>query len=222
MSLKKQKSSSVVLFFRVPELGKVKKRLEKTLGKEKTLKLYQALLNEALNNLLSFKSKHPETLLVGAYRGSFLPQELAKPFDLLYEQKGLSLGEDLIRVATDLLRGQSVEKTVIIGSDCPEITPSFLELAMEKLTENQVVLSPSHDGGYNLIGLRQDILPYIKEIFSEIPWGTEAVFKETTKRLSALGVKVSLLPETVDIDRIEDLEKLKRKGIKFFILLFNY
>jgi hypothetical protein len=151
-----------------------------------------------------------------------LPQELAKPFDLLYEQKGLSLGEDLIRVATDLLRGQSVERMIIIGSDCPEITPSFLELAMEKLTEKQVVLSPSHDGGYNPIGLRQDILPYIKEIFSEIPWGTEAVFRETTKRLSVLDVKIFLLPETVDIDRIEDLEKLKRKGVEIFILLFNY
>jgi len=88
---------------------------------------------------------------------------------------------------------------------------------MEKLTENQVVLSPSHDGGYNLIGLRPDILSYIKEIFSEIPWGTEAVFKETMKRLSALGVKVFLLPETVDIDRIEDLEKLKRKSIEFYL-----
>ncbi len=212
MLSKGQKSSSVVLFFRTPELGKVKKRLEKTLGREKTLNLYQSLLNHAINTILSFKMRHPETLLVGAYRGSFLPPELAQPFDLLYEQRGLNLGEDLLKVSTKLLKVVEVKRLIIISSDCPEITPEFLDLALAKVLENQVVISPAHDGGYNLIGLRQDMLPYLKKIFLNIPWGTGAVFSETLKRLSALGVKVFLLPETLDIDRAEDLEKIKLKG----------
>ncbi len=205
---KEQRSSSVVLFFRVPELGRVKKRLERSIGAELTLKLYETLLNHCLNTLFSLKKKYPQVLLVGAYRGSCLPPEIANYFDLLYEQKGLTIGEDLYTLSKELFTFHRVESLLIFGSDCPEITTDFLELALAKLSENQAVLSPSHDGGYNLIGFRQEVLPYLGEIFLDIPWGTEAVLKETMKRLSVLGIKVFLLPQTVDIDTVEDLERL--------------
>ena len=70
------------------------------------------------------------------------------------------------------------------------------------------VITPAEDGGYVLIGLCQ----YESTLFEEISWGTESVLKETRGRLRQLGWNWHELPQRWDVDRPEDVERLKREG----------
>jgi glycosyltransferase A (GT-A) superfamily protein (DUF2064 family) len=68
-----------------------------------------------------------------------------------------------------------------------------------------VVLGPSIDGGYYLIGMARPLT----EIFSGVTWGSECVLKETLERVQACGASLELLPVWYDVDRIEELRFLK-------------
>ena len=72
--------------------------------------------------------------------------------------------------------------------------------------ERRVVLGPSRDGGYFLIGMNQPV----PEIFSGMTWSHERVLAETTRKLTALAINFSMLPEWFDIDTAEDLDRLHR------------
>ena len=99
---------------------------------------------------------------------------------------------------------KSCQPTVLIGSDCPILTPKIIADAFAALqTDYSVVLAPAEDGGYVLIGMRQ----FIPEIFTNMPWGTSQVFSITKQRLNRLGIKWYQLPTQWDIDRPEDLER---------------
>jgi len=116
----------------------------------------------------------------------------------LHRQQGIGLGE---RMANAL---NSNQPTVLIGSDCPILSPKIIFDAFAALEKDySVVLSPAEDGGYVLIGMRQ----LIPEIFTNMPWGTSEVFPITKQRLNALGIKWYQLPTLWDVDRPEDLER---------------
>ena len=70
------------------------------------------------------------------------------------------------------------------------------------------MIIPSEDGGYVLIGLRR----YADDLFTEVPWGTERVMEETRLRLRNLGWRWHELPERWDVDRPEDVERLRLEG----------
>jgi hypothetical protein len=90
---------------------------------------------------------------------------------------------------------------VIIGGDCPSLTPEVIMAAFARLAENPVVLGPAQDGGYYLIGLSRPM----PELFRGIPWGTDRVLADSLAVLQRRGCKPSLLEPLQDIDRPEDL-----------------
>jgi hypothetical protein len=95
---------------------------------------------------------------------------------------------------------------ILIGTDCPSRTGDDLRKALLFLREgSQAVIGPSEDGGYVLIGLSE----YSPALFSGIPWGTQAVMEETRNRLSTLGWQWKELSERWDVDRPEDVERLR-------------
>ena len=102
---------------------------------------------------------------------------------------------------------KSYERAVVIGSDLPVFPSSFLRDAFRALAgSSDVVLGPSRDGGYYLIGLSR----LVPEIFTGMPWGTARVLQATRDRLSRVGVEPSLLPGWFDVDTVEDLKFLKQ------------
>lgn len=106
--------------------------------------------------------------------------------------------------------------TCLIGTDCPSLTSEDLKKTKENLMQGyQAVLSPAEDGGYVLIGLTQ----FHPMLFEGISWGTASVLPETRDRLRKLKWRWKELPERWDIDRPEDVERLKREGDYDF--LFN-
>lgn len=96
---------------------------------------------------------------------------------------------------------------LVIGSDCPSLTPRHLRDAADALHGSDVVLIPAEDGGYVLIGAHA---PY-SELFTGIAWSTETVLAETRKRISALGLNAIELRPLWDVDSESDLARMERE-----------
>jgi uncharacterized protein len=97
--------------------------------------------------------------------------------------------------------------TVLIGTDCPELTTEILRQAFEQLaTGRDLVLGGSVDGGYYLIGLRE----YRPELFVGIDWSTDRVLAQTVEIANRLNLAIGYLPTLTDIDRPADLPVLTK------------
>ena len=99
--------------------------------------------------------------------------------------------------------------TLVIGSDCPALTPQHLRDAAEALTDADVVLIPAEDGGYVLIGSRQPQ----PRLFDDMAWSTDQVMAQTRQRLARAGLTWREFPPLWDVDRPEDLARLPAAGL---------
>lgn len=113
-------------------------------------------------------------------------------------QHGICLGQRMSHALSDgLTRADAV---VLIGSDCLGYTPEYMRQAFDQLRRHPVVLGPSTDGGYVLIGVRR----WHPALFRHIAWGTERVLAETRARLSELQWPWAELAPLTDIDTVEN------------------
>ena len=97
--------------------------------------------------------------------------------------------------------------TLVIGSDCPALTPQHLRAASDALRDADVVLVPAEDGGYVLIGARA---PH-PNLFAGMTWGVDTVLAETRKRIAALGLNAIELGPLWDVDSEDDLARMERE-----------
>ena len=100
---------------------------------------------------------------------------------------------------------QKISHMILIGSDLPNLPPTHIKNAFQALTDHDVVLGPSLDGGYYLIALKNPDL----RLFENIQWGTEQVFIQTVKKIRLLNKTVSILNPWYDVDNLEQLRRLK-------------
>lgn len=112
-------------------------------------------------------------------------------------QHGDGFGKRLIFAVEDLLR-VGFESVCLIDSDSPTVPERSYRRAVELLSQagDRLVLGPSHDGGYYLIGLKR----LHRRVFEEIDWSTERVFAQTQERAAEIDLAVELLPACFDID----------------------
>ncbi len=121
-------------------------------------------------------------------------------FNKLLQAKG-DLG-DRMRAAFETVLAEN-EKAVIIGSDCPELTTELVEEAFEKLELVDVVLGPTLDGGYYLLGMKKNH----PILFEDIHWSTAEVYEQTRQKIIAEGLLFTVVQKLSDLDNIADLEK---------------
>lgn len=132
------------------------------------------------------------------------PAELALPEAIaVSHQRGSDLGERLASAFVELLSGP-VDRAVVMGSDCPDLGPALLGEAFTALGDRDLVLGPTRDGGYYLVGLRQPT----PDLFEGVSWGTDQVLTQTLERAERLGLGVGRLAVLDDIDTPEDLVRL--------------
>jgi rSAM/selenodomain-associated transferase 1 len=93
-------------------------------------------------------------------------------------------------------------KVVLIGTDILELIPGHVEQAFNALDKTDIVLGPTIDGGYWLVGMRMAF-----NIFTGIPWGTETVIAQTLELIKQQGLRLFILPKISDIDDVDDLKK---------------
>lgn len=188
--------NALIIFVRNAELGKVKTRLAKTLGDEKTLEVYQQLLLHTISvtkdlNVDKFVFYNKEINKNDIWENNIYKKEL---------QTGNDLGEKMKNAITHLLN-LGYEKCVIIGSDLFDLDVTHINKSFEKLNINDFVIGPAQDGGYYLLGLKK----VVSTIFENKEWSTESVLTDTLRDLQ--NHSVFQLEILNDIDTEEDLLK---------------
>ncbi|UCE67323.1 MAG: TIGR04282 family arsenosugar biosynthesis glycosyltransferase [Candidatus Zixiibacteriota bacterium] len=210
-------SNVICVFAECPRPGMVKNRLEQVLGGKQAAFLARAFLLDTISNSLRVKN----TSIIIAH----WPPESREDFEdiihlfcreeknrnirkrsadiHLIPQQGADPGERMAGISENLF-GMGAEKVLITGSDSPQLHPSIFRAALELLNKKQVVLGPTFDGGYYMIGLRNPC----PGIFNGISWGSPAVYKETAKILIENKIDWEELELSYDIDSPENLEQL--------------
>ena len=210
------------VFAKFWEAGRVKTRLARKIGEERAARLYREFLtmSHRLGNQVTAER------VVG-----FTPEERHQEFQDLFEdwkvvpQSDKDLGGRMSDFFRDFLiqtnekkvsneggagaatapSSSDINHVVLIGSDTPSLPVSRINEAFEKLDTVDVVLGPSLDGGYYLIGCRT----HLPELFVGVEWSSEKVMQQTRDRLLELGVPYCELESFTDIDEFEDLLDLK-------------
>jgi rSAM/selenodomain-associated transferase 1 len=186
----------VLVFARAPVPGRAKTRLVPALGAWGAARLQARLTARTLEVACGFPVQ-----LHGTSRHAYF-RSLRVPFFL---QRGEDLGARMHHAVERALRRHRA--AIVVGTDCPVLTARDLQRAAALLRSHDVVLAPAEDGGYALIGLRKPCAA----VFCGIPWGTEKVYRETVKSLNGLGLRWKALPTVWDVDRPEDLARLRSR-----------
>ena len=98
------------------------------------------------------------------------------------------------------------EKAILIGSDIPSLPADHIYAAIDRLDHSDVILGPTTDGGFYLIGTGS-LLP---DVFPDLTWSTERVFEQATEGIQQHGLRLGLIPPWTDIDTPEDLDAVLR------------
>lgn len=194
----------VIVFAKNPIPNTVKTRLIPPLSPEQAATLYAAFLTDWCEALAELS----DVDLVIAYTPADAQPDLQALIgdDAIYiPQVGTDLGERLTS-ATQWAAEHGWTKILLVGSDSPTLPISYISQALTLLDSRNIVIGPSTDGGYYLIGLSVEILAAtIPHVFEDIAWSTAEVFQQTVVRIHAAAVTFGLLPPWYDIDRAEDL-----------------
>lgn len=188
--------SSLGVFFRTPEYGRVKTRIAAEIGDGMALQLYRLMLAETFEKTDSLKNAE----VYYFYEGS-VPVIGSSDRRTYMPQAGADLGEKM-RNAFRTLLNSGYCRICLIGADSPDLPVSYIDEAFRRLDMCDIVIGPARDGGYYLIGMKQ----MYERLFDNISWGTDRVFEETLSAIREYyaGSGYSLLPEWYDIDTIDD------------------
>jgi len=187
----------LIIFVKAPRPGTVKTRLG--LGAVSECAAYQRLVNAVFTQMANILEVELRFAPVDAE--SEIRNWLKQGWTATPQAEG-DLGERMQAAFADAF-AKGAGQVVIIGSDCPYLKEGDVREAWDALKVADLVLGPAEDGGYWLIGLRNDQ----PGLFPDIPWSSKEVFSETMARAKTLGLKTVLLRTLSDVDTREDWEK---------------
>lgn len=192
----------LLIFAKYPEPGKVKTRLAATIGPERAARLYKALAERVVRSVCQGPESYDAALCHDppGRRDAFIAW-LGRQKIMLPQKPG-DLGERLAG-AFEWAFSSGARKVAAIGTDCPGVDRSIVLAAFSSLDCSNLVLGPSEDGGYYLIGLRHPC----PAIFDDIPWSSSKVLETTLAAADRLGLSPGLLPVLPDIDTADDLQR---------------
>lgn len=189
--------NALIVFQKNAVLGKVKTRLAATVGDQRALEIYQALLKHTYTQIQELEETD-----IAIFYSDFIEKSPLEKFEADIEeiQVGVDLGEKMSNAFQNLFQ-KGYEKVVIIGTDCPEIKTADIEAAFRSLDKNEVCIGPAFDGGYYLLGMRE----FYESLFQNIPWSSSEVTAKTTEKLNLQNLSFELLKTLRDIDTEDDL-----------------
>jgi rSAM/selenodomain-associated transferase 1 len=195
---------AVAIMAKAPRPGQVKTRLCPPLAAAEASELYRCFLLDKIAQVRALDRAWPAVAYTPAdAREEF--ERLAPGFGLL-AQRGRGLGERLIHAVADLAAAGH-RGVIATDTDTPTLPLPCLAAAVRVLegAEADVVLGPTEDGGYYLVGVSAPV----PALFEDMPWSTPAVLARTLERARALGLAVRLLPAWFDVDTAPDLDRLR-------------
>ena len=193
------KDKVIVFFTRIPTLGKTKTRLEPFLSKELCVKLQTTFIKDIYGNI---KNMGIDIIVNYSDHGDLeILKNIMHKGVYFLKQEGKDLGEKMHNAISFALR--EYRNVVLIGSDLPLISKKDIEVAFKVLETKDIVISPTYDGGYYLIGMKEEN----KDIFS-IRYSTSSVFEETIDKIKNKGKSYGKGNIQLDIDDRDDFFRL--------------
>ena len=194
--------SALILFAKEPLEGQVKTRLSSLLDSKTILSLYHHFLNDSIEKIDSIVEVDRFIGIASDPKTGYF-DDVSRSYPVrLFVQEGSNLGERM-RQAFQYRFEEGYKRVVIIGADSPTLPTAYIEQALQ--SEKDVVIGPSTDGGYYLIGMQGKVT----DIFDGVAWGTDRVLSETLSVLKDQRAEAELLPVWYDVDLPEDLRFLK-------------
>ena len=197
---------ALAVMTKAPRAGYVKTRLVPPLTHDEAAQINVRFLQDTAAAITKAAGANGRGIGVYTPAGaeSLYAHVLPNEFELL-PQRGDRFGERLINAAADLFK-IGFGSLCLIDSDSPTVPAATYRQAIDSLSlkGDRVVLGPSDDGGYYLIGMKQ----LHRTLFEGIDWSTEQVLEQTKARAVALGLELKLLPASYDIDDRATLYRL--------------
>lgn len=202
------RSVCYIQFAKRPFAGYVKTRLIPALGAEGALLVHIELLQLTLNALSETPIGDVQLWWDRQWDSSqFLSQLDPQCHNISrlsqHEQQGDDLGEKMQHALITALTSHS--KVVLVGSDCPVINADYLLQASTLLEEKDIVLGPSDDGGFVLIGARR----VEAGLLEGMEWGVASVLQHTLQRIQTFALSCALLQPLFDVDEVSDYRRWK-------------
>ena len=195
------------LFAKFWDPGRVKTRLAATLGDELACELYQIFLFHLLETIVTVTEKTTVVFSPANQQADFRAV-ISTDWSLEAQSEG-DLGDRMRNFFSKRLPpGDSTTnqptKVIAIGADCPQLPATEIQTAFDLLDHNDVVIGPSTDGGYYLLGMQGSLV----EVFDGIDWSTPAVLPQTIDRLNQQHKSHALLAAKTDVDDENDLQQM--------------
>lgn len=190
---------TLIIFVKVPAAGEVKTRLARDVGNEQALRIYKQLIG------LTFAAAEQSEAEVFVFWNREPNPGMSVPDSFHGRlQQGITLGERMQNAFREIL-SESYGQVCIIGSDCPQLTASHINDAFRYLNATDIVIGPARDGGYYLLGMKQDHT----WVFGLEKWSHDEVFEQTMELIAASRLSYGQLEQLSDLDDIADYTHLK-------------
>ena len=196
---------SLVILGKPPRPGVTKTRLVPPLSYAAAAELYRAFLLDTIEMVLGLGWDDTSLVHPAEPDAADRLRRLVPPDVRLRPQGGRGLGAALAGAFHAQLEA-GFGPVVLIGSDSPTLPPALIDAAADGLAAHDLVIGPSADGGYYLIGMTR----LHAGVFERITWSTDAVFEQTLDRARDLGLRTLVLPEWYDVDTAAELRRLRR------------
>ena len=186
--------------------GSGKTRLASEIPERRLVGLREALLRDTLAVAAAAADAEMFVFFTPADGESEIAALVDRPLPMV-AQAGGDLGGRMAVALGHMLGSGEYVGAMLVGSDVPLLSAEHISEAAELLRKHDgVVVGPSDDGGYYLIGMTT----LQKGLFEGIAWGTDAVLDETLRAADRLGVEIRMIRGDYDVDTIDDLRRLER------------
>lgn len=192
----------IAILAKAPLAGFAKTRLIPVLGARGAARLQREFIRRTLRTATAAQLG-PVTLWCAPDAGQRFFRALRRAAGVnCLDQPDGDLG---VKMHSAALRHCASGPVLIVGTDCPALTPHDLRAAARALLDGaEVVLGPAEDGGYVLVGLRSPT----PSLFGAMPWGTSTVLSDTRSRAGAQGLELVEIRELWDVDEPADLSRV--------------
>ncbi len=197
------KNPALIVFLKFPEKGNVKTRLAADFGDEFAVQFYKLCLEKLINDIklnlvgiidiFLFCSNDDEIPLLKEWLGEGFRYKV---------QSGTDLGKRMVNAFDEIFK-YGYNQSILTGTDIPDLNTKLILESFQLLNNYDVILGPSDDGGYYLIGMKQ-LYP---EIFQNVNWSSDKVFSETINRVETEKLTYYPMEALIDIDNKEGLKK---------------
>ncbi|MFC1846010.1 TIGR04283 family arsenosugar biosynthesis glycosyltransferase [Chloroflexota bacterium] len=194
-----QDNSSIVMLMRYPRPGLTKTRLAVTLGDVNATEFYRICATHLAKEIGKLPGSVHREIWYSEGTDQEMVDWLGSELSYMPQPNG-DLGTRLISALDHSFR-QGINRTIAVASDIPELTSDILTHALTMLEKADMVIGPTFDGGYYLIGMKK----LRRSLFQDISWSTGKVYTQTIDIARKLGLSFHILPKLHDIDTGEDL-----------------